>query len=105
VVYCPRRRRRRPLPLHSPTCVCVCLSSGFKGQCFNYAIPIAKSFPPMTSLPYLGLVVLPLRTPRGDFGEKGFQLVRVSWLGLRGSCLEAVPQPRNLSHHVFITGP
>ncbi len=46
--------------------VCVYLSSGFKGQCFNYAIPIAKSYPPMTSLPYLGLVVLPLRTPRGE---------------------------------------
>ena len=25
--------------------VCVYLSSGFKGQCFNYAIPIAKSYP------------------------------------------------------------
>jgi len=59
-------------------CVCVYLSSGFKGQCFNYAIPIAKSFPPMTSLPYLGLIVLPLRTPGGGFGEKGFQLVPVS---------------------------
>ena len=82
--------------------MCVYLSSGFKGQCFNYAIPITKSFPPMTSLPYLGLVVLPLRTPRGGFGEKGFQLVPVSWLGLRGSCLEAVPQPRNLSQKVFI---
>ena len=45
--------------------VCVYLSSGFKGQCFNYAIPIATSFPPMTSLPYLGLVVFPLRTPGG----------------------------------------
>ena len=57
----------------------------------------------MTSLLYLGLVVLPLRTPGGIFGEKSFQLVRVSWLGLRGNCLEAVPQPRNLSHQVFIT--
>jgi hypothetical protein len=56
----------------------------------------------MTSLPYLGLVVLPLWTPEG-FGEKGFQLVRVSWLGLSGSCLEAAPQPRNLSHQVLIT--
>ena len=71
-------------------CVCVCLSSGFKGQCFNYAIPIAKSYPPMTSLPYLGLVVLPLRTPRGDC-EKGFQLVRVSWLGFRGNCFLGSP--------------
>ncbi len=50
--------------------VCVYLSSGFKGQCFNYAIPIAKSYPPMTSLPYLGLVVLPLRTPRGDLARR-----------------------------------
>jgi hypothetical protein len=50
--------------------VCVYLSSGFKGQCFNYAIPIAKSFPPMTSLPYLGLVVLPLRIPRGDLARR-----------------------------------
>ena len=71
-------------------CVCVYLSSGFKGQCFNYAIPIAKSYPPMTSLPYLGLVVLPLRTPRGDC-EKGFQLVRVSWLGFRGNCFLGSP--------------
>jgi hypothetical protein len=46
-------------------CVCVYLSSGFRGQCFNYTIPIAKSYPPMTSLLYLGLVVLPLRTPGG----------------------------------------
>ena len=51
-------------------CVYVYLSSGFKGQCFNYAIPIAKSYPPMTSLPYLGLVVLPLRTPRGDLARR-----------------------------------
>ena len=50
-------------------CVCVYLSSGFKGQCFNYAIPITKCFPPMTSLPYLGLVVLPLRTPGGIWRE------------------------------------
>jgi hypothetical protein len=41
--------------------------------------------------------------PPGEFGKKGFQLVRASWLGLRGNCLEAVPQPRNLSHQVFIT--
>ena len=34
--------------------------------------------------------------------KKSFQLVHVSWLGLRGSCLEAVAQPRNLSHQVFI---
>ncbi len=40
--------------------------------------------------------------PRGGFGKKGFQLVPVSWLGLRGSCLKAVPQPRNLSRQVFI---
>ncbi len=40
--------------------------------------------------------------PPGGFGEKGFQLVPVSWLGLRGSCVEAVPQPRNLSRKVFI---
>jgi hypothetical protein len=86
-------------------CVCVYLSSGFKGQCFNYVIPIAKSYPPMTSLPYLGLVILPLRTPRGDLARRGFQLVRVSWLGFHGSCLEAVPQPRNLSYQVFITVP
>jgi len=46
-------------------CVCVYLSSGFKGQCFNYSIPFAKSYPLMTSLPYLGLVVLPLPTPGG----------------------------------------
>ena len=26
--------------------LCVYLSSGFKGQCFNYAIPIAKLTPP-----------------------------------------------------------
>jgi hypothetical protein len=84
--------------------VCVYLFSGFRRQCFNYAIPIAKSYPPMTSLPYLGLVVLPLRTPRGGgFSERGFQLVRVSWLGLRGNCWKAVPQPRNSSHQVFIT--
>jgi hypothetical protein len=62
--------------------VCVCLSSGFKGQCFNYAIPIAKSYPPMTSLPYLGLVVLPLRTPWGL--QEGFPtspciLVGIPW--------------------------
>ena len=50
--------------------LCVYLSSGFKGQCFNYVIPIAKSYPPMTSLPYLGLVVLPLRTPRGDLARR-----------------------------------
>ena len=52
-------------PFLEEVCVCVYLSSGFKGQCFNYAIPIAKSYPPMTSLPCLGLVVLPLRTPGG----------------------------------------
>ena len=57
----------------------------------------------MTSLPYLGLLVLPLWTRRGDFGEKGFQLVPVSWLGLCGNGLKAVPQPRNLSPQVFIT--
>ena len=74
--------------------VCVYLFSGFRRQCFNYAIPIAKSYPPMTSLPYLGLVVLPLRTPGGVFGERGFQLVHVSWLGLRGNSWKAVPQPR-----------
>ena len=70
-------------------CVCVYLSSGFKGQCFNYAIPIAKSFPPMTSLPYLGLVVLPLQTPRGIWRE-GFPtspciLVGTPWQLLGGS--------------------
>ncbi len=48
-----------------PGCVCVYLSSGSEEQCFDYAIQIAKSYPPMTSLPYLGLVVLPLRTPWG----------------------------------------
>jgi hypothetical protein len=58
----------------------------------------------MTSLPYPGARSTTPPDPRGGVGEKGFQLVRVvSWLGLRGSCLEAVPQPRNLSHQVFIT--
>jgi hypothetical protein len=63
--------------------MCVYLSSGFKGQCFNYAIPIAISFPLMTSLPYLGLVVLPLWTPGGIWRE-GFPtsqciLVETPW--------------------------
>ena len=50
---------------HDFTLMCVYLFSGFRGQCFNYVLPIAKIYPPMTSLPYLGLVVLPLRTPGG----------------------------------------
>jgi hypothetical protein len=69
--------------------VCVYLSSGFKEQCFNYAISIAKSFPPMTSLPYFGLVVLPLRTP-GGIRREGFPtspciLVGTPWQLLGGS--------------------
>jgi hypothetical protein len=32
---------------------------------------ITKTYPPMTSLPYLGLVVLPLRTP-GRIWQEGF---------------------------------
>ena len=70
-------------------CVCVYLSSGFKGQCFNYAIPIAKSYPPMTFLPYLGLVVLPLRTPGGVWREgsptSSCILVGTPWQLLEGS--------------------
>ena len=50
--------------------VCVYLSSSFKGQCFTYAIPIAKSYPPMTSLPHLGLVVLPLQNPGGGLAGR-----------------------------------
>ncbi len=70
-------------------CVCVYLSSCFKGWCFNYAIPIAKSFPPMTSLPYLGLIVLPLQTP-GGIRREGFPtspciLVGTHWQLLGGS--------------------
>jgi len=55
---------------NSSLSVCVYLSSGFKGQCFNYAIPIAKSYLPMTSLPYLGLIVLPLWTPGGVLARR-----------------------------------
>ncbi len=53
-------------------CVCVCTTCPpvLRVSVFNYAIPIAKSFPPMTSLPYLGLVVLPLQTPQVDLARR-----------------------------------
>jgi len=82
-------------------CVCVYLSSGFKGQCFNYAIPIPNFPPRWHPFHTLGLQYHPSGPP-GVFGEKGFQLVPVSLLGLHGSGLKAVPQPRNLSRQVFI---
>ncbi len=80
--------------------VCVYLSSGFRGQCFNHAIPIAKSYPPMTSLPY-GLVVLPLRTPGGVWRE-GLPTSSCILVGTPWQLLNAVPQPRSLSRQVFI---
>ena len=83
-------------------CVCTCPPVS-RGSVFNHVIPITKSFPRMTSLPYLGLVVLPLWT-RSRIWQEGFPTSPcISVLGLRGSCLEAVPQSRNLSHQIFNT--
>ncbi len=46
---------------------------------------------------------LPLRTPRGIWREGFPTSPCISVLGLRGSCLEAVPQPRNVCYQVFVT--
>ncbi len=48
-------------------------------------------------------VVLPLGTPGGACA-RGSQRVHVSWFGLRGHSLGAVPQPRLRPRPVFITG-
>ncbi len=50
-----------------------------------------------------GSVVLPLGTPRGAC-TRGAQQVPVSWFGLCGHSLGAVPQPRLHPHQVFIAG-
>jgi hypothetical protein len=54
------------------------------------------------SIPW-GSVVLPLRTPGGAC-TRGSQQVPVSWFGLHGHSLGAVPQPRLCPHQVFIAG-
>jgi hypothetical protein len=46
-------------------------------------------------------VVLPLGTP-GEACTRGSQQVPVSWFGLRGHSLGAVPQPRLRPRQVFI---
>ncbi len=61
------------------------------------AIPIANSSPPYDTraIPW-DSAVLPLGTPRG-MCTRGAQWIPVSWFGLRGHSLGAVPQPRLLS--------
>ena len=83
-------------------CLCTCPPVS-RGSVLIMRYQSLKIFLPddIPSIPWARSTTPP--DPPGGFGEKGFQLVPVSWLGLRGSCLEAVPQPRNLSHQVFIT--
>jgi hypothetical protein len=90
--------------LSHEVCGCVCVRVlRFRGAVFRLRDMNRQILPPMTSLPYLGLVVLPLRTPWGIWREGFPTSSLVSWLELRGHCLEAAPQPRNLSRKVFIT--
>jgi hypothetical protein len=84
--------------------VCMCVSSPVKvGGFLKHAIPIAKSPPhDAHSIPW-DSVVLPLGTLGGAWA-RGSQRVPVSWFGLRGHSLGAVPQPRLCPHQVFIAG-
>ncbi len=58
-------------------CVCVCLGLRLEGVTVKHVIPIPSDPPQWHPLHTLGLVVLPLRTPRGAY-KKGFQIVLIS---------------------------
>ncbi len=83
-------------------CVCVCVWSLVKGgEVVKHAIPILNHPPhDAGSIPW-GSVVLPLGT-LGRACTRGSKQVPVSWFGLRGHSLGAVPQPRLRPCQVFI---
>jgi hypothetical protein len=58
----------------------------------------------MTPVPYLGAQKYYPLGPLGGACTRGSQRILVSWFGLHGHSLGAVPQPRLHPHQVFIAG-